>query len=110
MATEDSRLTTTVTSALGWGPPEVILKGRISAQVVYLEAIPRGTGRGWASETGEGRRTTQCALISRSPLSANGAQSRQGPLGDGEEQGSELSQPGGKDMGVFTHQFPYIIG
>lgn len=58
MATEDSCLTRTVASALGWGPPKVILKGRISAQVVYLEAIPRGTGSGWVSETGEGRRPT----------------------------------------------------
>ena len=65
MATEDSCLTRTVASTLGWGPPKAILKSRISAQVVYLEAIPGGPGKGWVSETGQGRRPRQCALIGK---------------------------------------------
>ena len=63
MATEDSCLTRMVASTLGWGSPKAILKSRISAQVVNLEAIPGGPGKGWVSETGQGRRPRQCALI-----------------------------------------------
>ena len=70
MATEDSCLTRMVASTLGWGSPKAILKSRISAQVVNLEAIPGGPGKGGVSETGQGRHAIKVALLSMTPPKA----------------------------------------
>lgn len=75
MAIEDSCLTRTVASTLGRGAPKAILRSRISARVVYLEAIPGGPGKGWVRDRAGKEAKTVCTDRQRLPLSANVAQS-----------------------------------